>query len=338
MTENFNPYCKYNAKGSTDISDEQMKEMFPGISSAACTNIMGKQAMSGNYDQITYDNQIQSYINEVGYPLKYYPYLFIESKSEEIYSEHSAAEYGKPFDVIMILEIQDKPSWMSNLGMDNDETVTAWIHIKTFYNKVKEIVENENDVRQRDYSKIYNPYAASQRDHLRKIQPKPKDLFQLTTFACDREWERGNRIWEITNVEDEIFSEKFNMSMGHYIWKITAKRYRYSYETGMSIFDDKSKDSYLLGEAGEIGNHEVYESKSCVAMFMEAAGLSMEDQSDINDEIGLDLITEDDIKTKTIIYEKVYNYDIKEDSKKIFDMEKRVDGFYNNDIESNGFF
>ena len=160
----------------------------------------------------------------------------------------------------------------------------------------------------------------------------------MTTFACDREWERGNRIWEITNVEDEIFSEKFNLSMGHYVWKITAKRYRYSYETGMSIFDNKSKDNVLIGEAGEIGNHEVYESKSAVAMFMEAAGISLEDNSDANTELGFDMITEEDIKTKKIVYEKVYDYDIKDDSKEIFDMEKRVKGFYNNDVESNGFF
>ena len=90
---------------------------------------------------------------------------------------------------------------------------------------------------------------------MKKIQPKPKDCFQVLTSSCDRQWDAGSRIWEITNVEDEVFSEKFNMSQGHYIWKITAKRYRYSFEYGMSSLDEQSKDNPMLGEMGEIGNH-----------------------------------------------------------------------------------
>lgn len=182
---------------------------------------------------------------------------------EELTGEHSGAGYGRPFEIKMKLEIKDAPSWVSSLGMDNDETVTAWVHIRTFKNKIYPILENMDDERCYDYNSIYvrNPWKVIDQDPTRKdvwtkkIMPKPKDCFQMLTSSCDREWDAGARIWEITNVEDEIFSENFNMSQGHYIWKITAKRYRYSFEYGMSTLDSKSADNPMLGQMGERGNH-----------------------------------------------------------------------------------
>ena len=56
-----NNYCKYNAKKwleYNEITEEHRKEMFPGITSAACSNIQGGISNSGNYDQVTYDNLV----------------------------------------------------------------------------------------------------------------------------------------------------------------------------------------------------------------------------------------------------------------------------------------
>lgn len=331
------------------MSEEQRKEMFPGITSDACANIQGGIAKSGNYDQITYDNQIQSYIAENGLPCWYYPYMFEEEKMEELTGEHNSASYGNPFEIIMVLEIKDTPSWVSGLGIENDETVTAWIHIRTFKNKIKEILSRTQDEKYIDYNTIYceEPWKTDihnhggKRQYLKKIQPKPKDCFQVLTSACDREWDGGSRIWEITNVEDEIFSEKFNMSQGHYIWKITAKRYRYSFEYGMSILDEKSADNPMLGEMGEKGNHQVYEN-DIVKMYLKATTLVAED--DIRTIINIEeendsLHDEDDIEVKEVHYEKKYSQsEVCDDAKKeVFDMENNANGFYKH-IDSGGFF
>jgi hypothetical protein len=96
-----NPYCKYNAKSwiennPTIMTEKRRKDMFPGITSDACANIQGGIAKSGNYDQVTYDNQIQSYIAENGLPCWFYPYLFQEEKMEEFTGEHNSAGYGRP--------------------------------------------------------------------------------------------------------------------------------------------------------------------------------------------------------------------------------------------------
>ena len=55
----------------------------------------------------------------------------------------------------MSLEIKDSPSWVSSLGIENDETVTGWIHIRTFKNKIKEILGDKKDERYPDYDSIY---------------------------------------------------------------------------------------------------------------------------------------------------------------------------------------
>lgn len=336
-----NPYCKYNAKNWLDdnpMSEEQRKYMFPGISSEVCSNIQGGIAKSGNYDQITYDNQIQSYITENGLPCWYYPYLFQEEKMEELTGEHNSASYGRPFEILMVLKIQDAPSWVSGLGIENNEKVTAWIHIRTFKNKIKPILADLGDERNEEYNLIYNANAFDNKAYLKKIMPKPKDCFQVLTSACDREWDAGARIWEITNVEDEIFAEGFNMAQGHYVWKITAKRYRYSFEHGMSTHDEKSANNPMLGQMGEKGNHQVYENE-VVKMYMRAVQLYKEQSWDkILTEQGEPII-DDGQEIKQVHFEKKYSQQqICQDAKKeVFDMNKNDTSFYNH-LDSGGFF
>ena len=348
-----NPYCKYNAKSwiennPTIMTEKQRKDMFPGITSDACANIQGGIAKSGNYDQVTYDNQIQSYIAENGLPCWYYPYLFQQEKMQELTGEHNSAGYGKPVEVLMVLEVKDAPSWVTGLGIENDETVTAWLHIRSFKNRVKEILGKKDDDRYPDYDSIYceEPWKKDAHNHggkaqyLKKIRPKPKDCFQVLTSACDREWDAGARIWEITNVEDELWAEKINPSQGHYVWKITAKRYRYSFEYGMSSLDEQCVDNPLLGEMGEKGNHQVYEN-DIVKMYLGAYKLV--EETDVTSVISTEDTDQDifgqTVEVKKIHYEKKYSQDeICEDAQKeVFDMSKNDKNFYSH-VDSGGFF
>ena len=342
-----NPYCKNNAKNwledkieSGQITQKQRKDMFPGLTSDACANVPGGIAKSGNYDQVTFDNQMASYVAETGQPCWFYPYLFQEEKMEELTGEHNSAGYGRPFELLIVLEIKDSPSWVSQLGIENDATVTGWIHIRSFKDKIKPILNNQDDSRYVDYGSIYclNPWEHNA--YMKKIQPKPKDCFQVLTSACDREWDRGANIWEITNVEEQIWSEKLNLSQGHYVWKITAKRYRYSFEYGMSKLDEVSSDNPMLGEMGEKGNHQVYEN-DIVKMYLKASKLVYEEDimtslevQDSNEEIFAE-----EAEVQTVHYDRKYSQDqVCEDAKKeVFDMEKNVNGFYQH-VDSGGFF
>jgi hypothetical protein len=110
-------------------------------------------------------------------------------------------------------------------------------------------------------------------------------------------------------VEEEIWSEKLNMSQGHYVWKITAKRYRYSFEHGMSTLDETAADNPMLGQMGEKGNHQVYEN-DIVKMYLKASQLYTEDFVDkIVTEEKLEDIFEDSPEKVEVHYEKKYSQD-----------------------------
>lgn len=75
-------------------NQEISPDAFPGMVSPQCSNIATQQ-MQNNTDQVTFDNQILSYISEKGLPVLYYPYLYDIDKAEKIYGEHRAAKYRK---------------------------------------------------------------------------------------------------------------------------------------------------------------------------------------------------------------------------------------------------
>lgn len=287
-------------------------EAFPWKSSEACINQASKITED---DQMTLDNEMEAYVNEKGIPLIYRPYLYEIQKSEKILGEHSAAGYALPFNIVGIVEVKDSPSWIEAAGFNNDENVTIWFHINTFRQKIDNIIFNPDDKRYNDYTKIYKDwdrvgkvYPPPHGAHTHSPEPKAGDVVQLTTFGTDRSWDRGNRMWIITNVEDEIISENFNTAFGHYLWKVTAKRFRYTYENNMSTYDEATKDDEYLGEHGEKGNHQVYDSKTVV-----------EREYDPEEGTLFDIT----------IHKKVYHRDDQDDeSRHIFDMSLNVDNFY----------
>lgn len=340
-----NPYDKYNAKNwlslqQNRMSWEQRKELFPGLTTDKCANVPGGIATSGNYDQVTFDNQILSYIAENGQPCWYYPYLFQQEKMQQFTGEHSSAGYGRPFQILMVVQVNDSPSWVSSLGVQNDQTVKAWVHIRGFKQKIYPILNNMEDQRYQDYNTIYCQKPWQHGAYTKRIMPKPKDCFQVLTTSSDRQWDMGARIWQITNVQDQIFSQKFNLSYGHYVWKITAKRYRYSFEYGMSTLDEKSKDNPMLGELGERGNHQVYEN-DIVKMYLKSNNIVAQDNFNdiiVSQETQQPII-DSQLQVKRIQYQKKYSQkQVCEDAKKqVFDMQKNDTSFYKH-LDSGGFF
>lgn len=297
-------------------------DSFPWKSSEACTNIVSKLEAEGNPDQVMLDMQAEEYINQAGLPLKYRPYLYEIEKAEEITGEHSAAGYAKPLDVVMVIEVKDSPHWLEYGGFKSDENVTAWLHITTFKRKVKAILDNEYDERREDYEKIYDSTYEENLNHTHSIEPKPGDVFQLTTYGSDRQWDRGDRMWIVTNVEDEILSENFNTVMGHYMWKITAKRFRFAHETGMSNLEEKMKDDTYLGEQGEKGNHQVYENLHAVAVNLIKNYKGEEEKERIEHPKVYDTEVDEDGKV-------VKEHSIDDASKDVYNMEVNVKDFYN---------
>jgi hypothetical protein len=62
----------------------------------------------------------------------------------------------------------------------------------------------------------------------KKVVPKMKDLFRVVDSSCDRPEGQPPLIFEVLDKYDRANDVDF--LGGHYVWKITAKRFLYSYE------------------------------------------------------------------------------------------------------------
>lgn len=333
----------YNPQPPPDWKKEIQHNVpaFPGAIVGSSANIYERQIEAGNPDAYAYNQQVYSYLMEKGYPVLYYPYIFDHSKTEQISGEHSAAVYGKPLKLYMSLEIKDTPSWVEIMGDGNGDTFTAKVHIQSFKEAIREILADEEDERYCQYRTKYNPNYEEEQDWIHAIEPTPKDLIQLMFWETDREKPRGNRIFEVTNVEDEIFSENFNNNFGHYIWKLTGVRYRYSYEDNLSTDDPFNDANWAIGQAGEKGNFQLHDNMPVAKMFLADNDMIMENGDYMKTENdGLEIDTEKGTSEESINYEKTYDdgNNITELSKQVFDMEEVVDDIYKPPhIETNGF-
>lgn len=217
-------YCPIILK---DLDNNITDQAYPWQASSACQdwNTLDKKTAEG----LVIDNSWSDLINTAGQPIYYYVYGFDKSKANNFLGEDSLADYKEPFEIKAYLEIKDVPKSLSALGgFFAEDTITAYVHIKTFNELTKDL---------------------SYFDELKlRREPKPQDLIQLIQYGCDRPGDRGANYYEITNKEDQLISGNLNPIFQHFVWKITAKRFMFSHEPG-------SVEPY-----GEEGNCQVYDN------------------------------------------------------------------------------
>lgn len=203
------PYCPLLPK---DLPEGSLDESLPWIDvSDACNDYNNLENLGGQ--QVVVDSAWKDLINSAGMPIYYFVYKFNIKRSDKIWGEDILAEYEEPFQIKAYVEVKDVPKILGPMGgFFADDTITAYIHIKTFNRKTKGM-------------KVFE-------DLKLRYEPKPSDLIQIIEFGCDRPGGRGAKLFEVTNKEDELISQNLNMGFAHYVWKITAKRFQYSYQDG----------------------------------------------------------------------------------------------------------
>jgi hypothetical protein len=88
-------------------------------------------------------------------------------------------------------------------GFDSPDTITSYIHIKTFTSKLSGLSAfSDSDI---------------------PVEPKAQDKIILYPLGCDRVSGRGVKIFDVTEVLDQNATE-INPIMGHYIWRIKGVR------------------------------------------------------------------------------------------------------------------
>lgn len=229
------PYCPLLPK---DLPEGSLDESLPWMDvSDACNDYNNLENLGGQ--QVVVDSAWKDLINSAGMPIYYFVYKFNIKRSDKIWGEDILAEYEEPFQIKAYVEVKDVPKILGPMGgFFADDTITAYIHIKTFNRKTKGM-------------KVFE-------DLKLRYEPKPSDLIQIIEFGCDRPGGRGAKLFEVTNKEDELISQNLNMGFAHYIWKITAKRFQYSYQDGAitPFGEEKNCQVYDNREAGIIDTPE----------------------------------------------------------------------------------
>jgi hypothetical protein len=236
---------------STPLSCLEPSNIFAGIYNPACggfadpSNFQAERAvLKSNYEEL---------INNYGVDINYYVNGFNLSACNPLYGEHTTQEYSQPISIRMYLELQESFS-LSRFGINSEDEVTGFMSIKSFYNTANTLL-----------SSFYS--ANGQR-----IEPKSDDLIEITSLGCDRPGDRGAKIFRITQVEDQNTNAGLNPLLGHYVWKIMAKRYETSHETNAPV---------------ESGNDQIYENlfsgKESSTLYPELTGQPKVYDQDINE-------------------------------------------------------
>lgn len=185
--------------------------IFAANASTGCSQFFNP----GNFqaEQLIYDNAYKDLINSLGVPINYYVNTFNFATADVIYGEEPTRKFLGPFELQLYIELTEASINLSRFGYAADDSLVGYVHIRTFTDTLSPQVN-------------YASYNQS-------IEPKSGDLIELAALGCDRPNGRGSKIFEITERVDQDVSS-LNPLLGHYIYRLKAKRYEYSFEPGLT--------------------------------------------------------------------------------------------------------
>lgn len=240
--------------------------VFAAVANANCGQFFNPANFQA--EQIVYDQAFKDLINNFGIPIDYYIHTYNLSAADNFYGEHPTSIFYGPVSIMMYIELSENAINLSRFGFASDDELTGYVHIKTFeetmtgrnfyvqsstgellqfedyvtyvqtessqnvlsnllYNIVTETSETGGFDLIGGQWDLYNRYI----DNGQSIEPKSGDLIQLSPLGCDRPNGRGAKVFEITERTDQDVAS-LNPLLGHYIYRLKAKRYEYSFEPG----------------------------------------------------------------------------------------------------------
>jgi hypothetical protein len=217
---------------TTPLSCLNPVNIFAGVYNPHC----GGFADPSNFqaEQAIVNSQFQELINNYGVELNYYVNGFNINEMNMLYGEHPTQEYSGPFILKSYIELEEGVS-LSQYGMNSEDTLTAYIHIKDFTNKfINYLASEDNKIL---FNEMGQPLTVETialqffTKNGQRIEPKSDDLLEITALGCDRPGDRGPKIFRITEALDQSVQDGLNPMMGHYIWRLRAVRYETSHET-----------------------------------------------------------------------------------------------------------
>jgi hypothetical protein len=262
---------------------------------SACSLIASPEGYSA--EKAVYQNAYNDLINNFGYEIDYYLHTVNLSSADLLYGEEPTAVFYGPIPIKMYMEIENESLTLQKFGFDAADDFTGYVHIDSFSKAISSrdfFVQTSNgDIL--PIAEAPEPSAELVITELNKfietnhkLEPKSGDLIDFIQLGCDRPGGRCSKIFEITERMDQDLAGGLNPMLGHYIWRLRAKRYESSFEPGAPI---------------ECANVQVYDS--------EGNG-----------------VIETNIPTDSIQEPKTYDWNIDQQSKDIYDMNVNDNDIY----------
>lgn len=151
-----------------------------------------------------YDSWWREQLNLYGTKIRYFVHRHSVEESDVVYGEQPAGGFETPKEIVFALNLNENAVAMKQFGLIADDEITAFIHIKDFYN-------------------VFGNGA----------EPKSGDVFDLSELGESRPGGRGGKHFEITERLDQDVNQ-INPLLGHYVWLLKAKRFDFSFEPGIS--------------------------------------------------------------------------------------------------------
>lgn len=184
-----------------------IQDILAGVA-GECGSFMDPENLEG--ETMVFDQGYKDLINNLGITIEYYVNGYNLSAADNFYGEHTLAEYTGPIQIKSYIELTEPNVALMKWGYDPQDEMTAYFHIDTFTSIMSTL----------------STYSANGQ----RVEPKSGDLIKLTTLGCDRPGGRGPKIFIVTERTDQDVS-KLNPLLGHYVYRLNAKRYTTSHET-----------------------------------------------------------------------------------------------------------
>lgn len=249
-------------------TDCTIDSVFAGAANLNCGQLLNPANLMG--EQLVFDMAYRDLINNLGTPVNYYIHSFNLSAADTFYGSDETSVFYGPVSLMMYLELTDGAIKLSKFGFAPDDEFTGYVHIETFENQIADkdfyirtqtgtlssyndyltyvqaqsatpgfnfpanIDTNSPEVGGYDFNtarysalQLYNSTGQS-------VEPKSGDLIEVWPLGCDRPNGRGAKIYEVTERTDQDIAT-LNPLLGHYVYRLRAKRYMHSFEPGAPL-------------------------------------------------------------------------------------------------------
>lgn len=167
-----------------------------------------------------HNKQYVEIVKNYGQRIAYQPVAYNVNTHNFLYGEDPTSGYHYARYMKAIVDFSSYNTFMTKFGIMSDADVIIYVPIDHF-------------------EEIWGT----------GVLPLAGDIFYIVDSSCDRPYRQTPMVFEVTEKHDSI--NPVDYMGGHYVWKLTARRYDYSYEPNAEI-ENKLGGPEDSGDAGRL--------------------------------------------------------------------------------------